>query len=509
VDEDDPIGTGLDPSLVLPARIARWAATDPSRPFLVEVGGPAHSYGDVHDGMLRWAAFLERAGVRPGDRVASFLPPSSAAHQVWLGCACIGALEVAVNPELRGPLLAHVLTDARPRLCVGLPEHAGLAPPGTTFVAVDGPAPDAVPLAPGRWPGPTDPACVLYTSGTTGPAKGVVVPWAQLSATIGRIPRSRLSGGDAVYAPWPMFHVTGRTPLPSMADVGGRVVLRAHASVGQFWPDIVAYGCTSTTFGALSALLAGVDAPARHPLRWVFMAPRGELSLRIQERFGVQVLANYGSTEVGFPLLNRGLDASSADVSGWPRPGYLARVVRDGRDVADGEPGELWIGARDRTVLCSGYLGITEDPVGDGWFRTGDLVTRRGDGGIVFVDRLHDVIRRFGENISSLAVESVVSTDPEVAACAALASPSEVCGEEVLLVVSPASVDPAALFERLSGRLPRYALPAYIAVLPELPTTPTGKVAKYGLAVGQAWETPAALGTIRPWTTGSSPPTAT
>jgi crotonobetaine/carnitine-CoA ligase len=337
----------------------------------------------------------------------------------------------------------------------------------------------------------------------------VVVPWAQLSSTIGRIPRSSLDGDDAVYAPWPMFHVTGRTPLPSMADVGGRVVLRTHPAVSGFWPDIVAHGCTSTTFGALGALLAGADAPPAHRLVWAFMAPRGELSLRIQQKFGVRVLANYGSTEVGFPILNRHLDPSTADVSGWPRPGYLVRVVRDGRDVADGEAGELWIGAQDRRVMFSGYLGAARDVLEDGWFRTGDLVTRRHDGGVVFVDRLRDVIRRFGENISSLAVESVVSTDPEVSGCAALASPSEVCGEEVLLVVSPASVDPAALFARLAERLPRYALPAYIAVLPDLPRTPTGKVAKYELEVDEAWETPAALGTMRPWTTGSSPPTAT
>ncbi|HVM67101.1 MAG TPA: AMP-binding protein [Acidimicrobiales bacterium] len=492
---------------MLPARIAHWAAADADRPFLVEVDGPAFSYGAVHEGMLRWATALARLGIGPGDRVASFLPPSTAAHLVWLGCACIGALEVAVNPELRGPLLDHVLADAAPALCVGLPQHAGLAP--RAFLAVDAPVPDAPPMRPAAWPGPASPACVLYTSGTTGPAKGVVVPWAQLSATIGRIPRSSLDGTDAVYAPWPMFHVTGRTPLPSMADVGGRVVLRAHPVVSRFWPDIVANGCTSTTFGALGALLAVTDAPPAHRLVWAFMAPRGELSLRIQEKFGVRVLANYGSTEVGFPILNRHLDASTADVSGWPRPGYLVRVVHEGRDVADGEPGELWIGAHDRRVMFSGYLGAARDALEEGWFRTGDLVTRRGDGGIVFVDRLRDVIRRFGENISSLAVESVVSTDPEVTGCAALASPSDVCGEEVLLVVSPASVDPAALFGRLAERLPRYALPAYIAAVPDLPRTPTGKVAKYDLEVGEAWESPAALGTMRPWTTRSSPPTAT
>jgi crotonobetaine/carnitine-CoA ligase len=495
-DDDDPIGSGLDPSRVLPARIAHWAAAGPARPFLVEVDGPTFSFADARDGMLRWAALLRDAGVHRGDRVVSFVPPSIAAHLAWLGCACIGALEVAVNPELRGPLLDHVLRDASPCLCIGLVEHADLAPPGTAFVEVSGPVPGTEPMAAPRWPGPTDPACVLYTSGTTGPAKGVVIPWAQLSATIGRIPRSSLTGDDAVYAPWPMFHVTGRTPLPAMADVGGRVVLRARPSVSEFWPDIVRYGCTSTTFGALAALLVDADPPREHRLRWVFMAPRGELSLRVQDKFGVQVMANYGSTEVGFPILNRRLGTATADVSGWPRDGYLVRIVRDGRDVAEGEPGEMWIGARDPAVMFSGYLGQRGDPLEDGWFRTGDMVRRRDDGGIVFVDRLRDVIRRFGENISSVAVESVVVTDPDVVDCAALASPSDVCGEEVLLVVSPVSVDPEALFERLAGRLPRYALPAYIAVRGALPKTPTGKVAKHELGVSAAdagvWESPAA-----------------
>jgi len=493
---DDPIATGLDPSLVLPVRIARWAREEPDRPFLVEVDGPAFTFGQVHDGMLRWASWLTANGVGPADRVVSFLPPSVAAHLVWLGCACIGALEVAVNPELRGPLLDHVFGDAGPCLCVGLAEHAPLAPAGVPFVAVHAPVPDAAPAALDRWPQPSDAACVLYTSGTTGPAKGVVIPWAQLSATIGRIPRSALGGGDAVYAPWPMFHVTGRTPLPSMADVGGRVVLRGRPSVAHFWPDMARYGCTSTTFGALAALLLEQDAPAGHRVRWVFMAPRGELSLRVQEKFGVQVLANYGSTEVGFPILNRRYDETTANVSGWPRDGYQVRIVRDGRDVPEGEAGELWIRARDRAVMFSGYLGRTGDPLEDGWFRTGDVVTRREDGGIVFVDRVRDIIRRFGENISSVAVESIVATDPEVLDCAAVASPSEVCGEEVLLVVSPESLDAPALFERLSGRLPRYALPAYIAVRPALPKTPTGKVAKHEIGVSAAdagvWETPAA-----------------
>ena len=501
-DDDDPAAVALDPGLVLPARIAHWAQVDPDRPFLVEVGGRTSTFGDVHDGVRRWAALLERVGVRAGDRVASFLPPSIDAHLVWLASASIGALEVAVNPELRGALLDHVLSDATPRVCVAGAGQRDLVPPGAaTIVVDDDPTARVAPAQIGRWPGPADTACVLYTSGTTGPAKGVLVPWGQLSATIGRIPRAWLSADDAVYAPWPMFHVTGRSPLPAMADVGGRVVLRPRLSIADFWSDIVTHGCTSTTIGAVAALILETTAPPLHPLRWVFMAPRGEVSLQVQDKFGVRVIGNYGSTELGFPILNRTLDATSAHVAGWARPGYETRAVADGSDVADGAPGELWIRGPVRAVMFSGYLGVAGDPLEDGWFRTGDLVTRRADGAIVFLDRMRDVIRRFGENISSAAVEAIVATDPEVGECAAVASPSPVCGEEVLLVVTPAPgvvLDAAALYGRLREVLPRYALPAYVAVRAALPKTPTGKVVKHALEVSASdpdvWESPAAAG---------------
>ena len=122
--------------------------------------------------------------------------------------------------------------------------------------------------------------------------------------------------------------------------------------------------------------------------------------------------------------------------------------------MADGTPGELAIAGTSRAVMFSGYLGVDGDPLEDGWYRTGDLVVRRPDGAIVFVDRMRDTIRRFGENISSVAVEAVVNADSEVSESAALASPSDVCGEEVLLVVTPATVDAAALFRRLQQVLP-------------------------------------------------------
>ena len=105
-------------------------------------------------------------------------------------------------------------------------------------------------------------SCVIYTSGTTGPAKGAVIPWGQFNAVLGRTPRSWFFPDDAVYAPLPMFHVTGRTPTVTMADVGGRVVLREKLSVSEFWSDVCEYGCTSNTVSSAALLLvAGPPRP--------------------------------------------------------------------------------------------------------------------------------------------------------------------------------------------------------------------------------------------------------
>src|SRR5262249_33481082 len=153
-----------------------------------------------------------------------------------------------VNPELRGEFLAHVLTDAAARLALVRPEFeplisgSGCAIPVVPAERGAGLPPNPAVLA--GYPAIADPACVIYPSGTTGPAKGVVLSWAQFTANIGRIPRSWLSGDDAVYCANPMFHVTGRSPVVVMADVGGRVVLHERFSASAFLSDVRAFGCT-------------------------------------------------------------------------------------------------------------------------------------------------------------------------------------------------------------------------------------------------------------------------
>jgi crotonobetaine/carnitine-CoA ligase len=460
--------------------------------------GRRATYGETWTTVRRWITWLQRAGVRRGDRVVSMLPASIDAVALWLATGCLGALEVPVDPALRGTFLRHVLTDSGARVGVVRPEHADTVTgqvDGLQILTVDrirSPAEDHEPAEHVSRPSPGDAACVIYTSGTTGLPKGVVISWAQMSASIGRIPRSWLSERDCVYDCHPMFHVTGRTPLLAMSDVGGRVFLRERFSASAFLDDVRAGGCTSTTVQTALLLATPEEVDdAENPLRVVFSGGGHGITqdARFAKRFGTRVLQSYGSTEIGFPLVLR---APPPDLDhrwvGRARPGYEVRLVDPaGEDVPDGEVGGLWVRPPARELMLLGYLNqpeLTAAATADGWYRTGDALTRSPDGTFAYVDRMRDTIRRNGENISSSAVEAVVVADPAVAECAVLGVPDAVTGQAVALVVVPApgGCRPEELYDRLTAALPRHALPSYVLPVDSLPRTPTQKVRKAELS---------------------------
>ncbi len=516
--DDDPLANGLNPSLVLPVMIRRWATDDPDRAFMTEVGGRSVTYGEFYDEMLRWCTLLRSLGVGRGDRVASLLPASIDAQLLWLAASCIGAWEVAINTELRGEFLRHVLADSAPVHCFARPdtlrvlEGSGVAvtvvPRGESFVANIGPA------TLDTMPSPSDVSCVIYTSGTTGPAKGAVIPWGQFSSILGRTPRSWFSDSDAVYAPLPMFHVTGRTPTLTMADVGGRVVFREKLSVTEFWNDVRAYKCTSNTASGAALLLAlpPRDDDADNPLRIALFGALGPTAIEFGRRFDVTLLANYGSTEMGFPFTNRDVTVETCQIAGWLRPGYEARVVGpDGNVLPFGQVGELHVKPPHRDLMTKGYLNrpdATAKAIVDGFYHTGDAaILHEGPPGrpaLEFVDRIKDTVRRFGENISGSALETIINAEPDVIECAVLGVPSEVAGQEVLLVVRPMDRDSfssEALFARLREALPKHCLPAFVGVrVEDFPKTPNGKIRKVDLvgeiarvAAGDVWVSPVAV----------------
>ncbi len=501
----------------LPALLRRRADAESERTWLEEVSGARLTYGQAVEQSLAWASAFEALGVKPGMTVLSMVPTSIDAVLAWLGVAWLRGIETGVNPDYHGRMLAYVVEHSRAEVMVIASKYvarlkelplAGLR----TIVVTDDDAPTAalpsrvigrgehLAAASARTrqaPTVTDIACMMYTSGTTGPSKGVLVPWGQLHATSPAEWSALYSADEAQYVPYPMNHVGGKVPLYLMAWHHARAVLRERWSGSEFWDDVRRHGCTLTILaGAMQAFLWHRDErpdDADNPLRYVIMLPVLPQHEEFSRRFGVRILTGYNMTEISTPIV------AVAPVSDWRScgrlrsgyPGYEVRLVdEDDRDVAPGQVGELVVRTAAEGTLNAGYFG---DPVAsarawrNGWFHTDDAFVRDVDGNYFFVDRLKDAIRRRGENISSFEVESFVNEHPMVAESAAIAVPSEWGEDEVKIVVVPvpgSELDPAGLIAFLEPRVPRFMVPRYVEIVDALPKTDaTMRVRKADLRV--------------------------
>jgi crotonobetaine/carnitine-CoA ligase len=496
------------PTETLPWAIERWAESEPDRPFLHDVGGGSRTYGQVHGAALRWADAFRRAGVAPGDNVPAMVRTSISAQEHWLGLGRLRAVRTGVNTDFRGRALAYVLRDCRARrmICARefldrVAEVAGEldgsggrgGPGGLELVIVpdagpgDLPAGFPVPLvaAADLWdaaepatdlpvPERHELACITYTSGTTGPSKGVLVPWGRLWPNHAWID---LAGDDVYYCPFPVFHLSGMLPLAWLGFPGGQVVLREGFKTPRFWTDVRTHGCTTTAL--IPAMMNWLlDEPPRHddldnPLRFVSGAPVVPRVGEFTARFGVRMRTVFGNTEIGTPLYaGPDVSADRASTGKWVTPGYEVRVA-DGDDyeVPVGEIGELLVRTTEPWRMMAGYFGMpgrTAEAWRNGWFHTGDGVVQEPAGRYHFVDRITDSMRRRGENISSMEVEAFVVEHPAVAECAAIGVPSADGEDEVKVCVvlhDGVELPPAELHAFLAGRMPAFMVPRYVEYL--------------------------------------------
>ncbi len=497
-----------EPLVALPALIAQRARECPGRPFLQHVGGESLTFGDVQARALVWARRLRGLGVKDGDRVVVMLPASFEAVTVWLGIGWLKAVEVPVHTEFRGRMLQYAISTVAP---VAMVVHASFRdrveevedqlPSGLQLALVGEPerslqAEDAeregsgeLQLAP---PQPHELSGILYTSGTTGPSKGVMITWAHAQAmSEGCVPLEPLGSDDAWYSPYPLFHASGKIPVYSMALLGGRVVIRERFDGTAFWGDIEHFRCTITMMiGATAGYIAArrvAEKVTDSPLRFVLVSPPPADPPAFEREFGVRICSTFNMTEISAPISSEWRPMRNR-TCGRVRAGYECRIVNElDEELPDGTPGELIVRSEAPWRLTLGYWNMPEKTVEawrNGWFHTGDVCVKTSDGEFFFVDRLKDAIRRRGENISSMEVEAVVIEYEDVQECAAFGVPADDGEEEVKIAVvaaDPDSFDPARLIEFLAPRLPRFMVPRYVEVVESLPRTATEKVQKDAL----------------------------
>ena len=490
----------LEPTSLAPHAVAHGAGTTPNAIALEHVDGATLTYAELDRRARARAAALAARGVAEGDHVATMLPNTFDAHLTMLALAWLRVVEVPLNVAFTGRMLAYALDHADVTTLVVAPEFRDAVAavesdvPGLARIVelddatcasldkgVDAGAADTLVLI---GPEYRDVHSLMFTSGTTGPSKAVITPWAVMFQFWSWVPDDALVSGDGLYCAMPLFHNSGRSAFNYAMARNARFVIRDRFSATDFWSDIRATGCvTAALVGPMTALLYSAppkDDDADSPLRNAILGPMIPEIEDFEERFGVRVATGYGQTETGMAVTT-GWNHGPWGNCGRIREDYPWPEVRIADEfdepVPDGEVGELLVRSAEPWALNVGYHKMPEQTAAawrNGWFHTGDAFRRDADGWFYFVDRLRDTIRRRGENISSFEVETIVAEHPSVRECAAIGVPAQLGEDDVFVAViveDAATFDPAALLAFLESRMPRFMLPRYVEVVDDLPRT--------------------------------------
>ncbi len=498
----------LSPDQSIAARILSLARQQPDTVAIEFVDGERWTRQQLISEAWQAVAQLAKHAVCPGDVVALMVDDPVDFCRFWLGCLFSGVTMVAINTGLRGNPLRHQLCVSNAQLVIASEAHLPTlesltsAPVvlsvetlkrASTAIAIDSHTRQLYPSA------PQDTHCIMFTSGTSGPSKGVLMPHAHcMLFAIGTIENFYLGEEDTFYICLPLFHANGLfMQLLACMVCGARAVVRERFSATRWLADIRHYQATHTNMlGAVAAFIVAQPVTADdqdHKLRVIGAAPlpaTAEKSFR--ERFGVPgVVPLYGMTEVNIPLYGR-LDESAPGTCGRVYQRYYEVEIHHpatDKPVPAGSTGEIVVRPKHPFGFMSGYVNMPEKTVEawrNFWFHTGDAGYIDEQGRFVFVDRIKDCIRRRGENISSYEVEQAFLALPGIAEAAAyaIAIDEEGMEDEVMVCVQPAPgsrIDLLQCLEKARPDLPKFAVPRYLRVAGELPKTPTGKIRKVEL----------------------------
>lgn len=492
---------------VLPFMLERNAARVPSRTCCKFADGSSWDYAETLRLTRQTAAYFASVGVQRNDLVLAWLPNGPEMLRTWFALNYIGAIFVPLNLDYRGRILEHVISETQSRVMVAHPELIDrLGDIDTskleTVLAVDGndgrvgdhidvratqldfASEMAAPVDVNVW----DPQMVIFTSGTTGPSKGVLCPYLQM-VTVGKGSYGYMTEDDCILIDLPMFHVGGVSPAMAAITNCATMALYDGFSTSEFWTRVKDSQATTTSglIGSMAAFLAKAPKQSNeqdNTLR-LLTCMLNEQAIQVAERYDISLCSGFNMSELSVPLVTE-VDCGIAGSCGKPRTGCECRVVDEhDYECAPGEIGELIVRTDQPWETSLGYLNRPDATAAawrNGWFHTGDLVQKDADGNFFFVDRLKDAVRRRGENVSSLEVESEVLGYPAVAEAAVVGMASDLGDEDILVAVvaKPGeNIDPRALIEYLIPLMPHYMVPRFVRILDALPKTATNKLMKY------------------------------
>ena len=506
-------------------RFARTAARFPERPFMAVLPETAAAYG-IEAGEIRYGDALARtealasdyraAGYGAGHRVGLLLQnrPDFVFH--WFALNAVGASIVPINPDLRAAELEYLIAHSEMVLAVAiegrvedLKAAAAAAGAVVRIATVDAVPPKAIrPSEVGAGLTRASECALLYTSGTTGKPKGCVLDnnycllAGEWYAAVGGLCALTVEPPERMLTPLPLFHMNAMAySLIAMVTVGGCIAILDRFHPRSWWASVREFRATVIHYlGVMPAMLMSApESPAdkAHSVRFGFGAGVGrDIHGPFEERFGFPLLEAWAMTETGAGAVIIASEEPrqiGTNCFGCPKREVEVKIVTDaGQDAAVDEPGELVVRHGGGDPHAGFFREYLKDPEAtatawrDGWFHTGDVVSRDRDGQLHFVDRKKNVIRRSGENISAVEVENVLAHHAAVAQVAVAPTPDPVRGEEVVALVVPKEAGAGSLVAEeivryCLTRLAYYKAPGYVAFVDSIPLTSTAKIQRGAL----------------------------
>jgi len=481
------------------------------------------TYAQTNERANKVANYLKEKGVQKGDVVAAMVLNSPEVYYTMFGAQKLGAVALAVNYMLKGPEIAYVLDDAKPKVAfvssefmadfaagyqlanhkpivvevvTGVDHGTSIAEQPLTDILSKYPADEA--LVPQR---PEDPFMMLYSSGTTGMPKGILLKNEGEMSICRDMARTGLfEGNDVMMIILPMFHTN---PLCvwtyPVTFCCGALCIRKAFSPTDFWPAITQYGVT---------VLMGVPAMydyvynsidpstvdvAKLKLRYAFCgaAPLPvELINGFKEKFNVSIVEGYGLTEVtGISTVNPPLGKKKIGSIGIALPEQQVEIMDANNNIMPvGEKGEICTKGKANMLAYFNKPEATAETIREGWLHTGDVGYMDEEGFIYIVDRIKDMINRGGENIYPREIEIALEGHPKVAEVAVIGVPDPALGERVKAFIIPkvqGSMTEDEVKDYLKDKLAKYKIPEFVEFRTEFPRNATGKLLKKELKAGK------------------------